>query len=194
MVGKQVLGWVQGRVACAISVGGGWGGCGARERARGVRGQAHRVVDVATSPKKRARGSGRWWRRPRRAGDSALAGARAAARRNRAGPERAPVAVASTCRSRSTFRWLKELRPYTRAATGVTARLTLTSARYLALGCGADPPLTQSPKRVLRARRCRSRCSTCHLGYSKAGKLPNCDEAPCKLTTARRYPEKSLIF
>ena len=25
MVGKQVLGWVQGGVACAISVGGGWG-------------------------------------------------------------------------------------------------------------------------------------------------------------------------
>ena len=69
MVGKQVLGWVQGGVACAISVGGGWGGCGARERARRVRGQAHRVVDVAISPPKRSRG--RWWRRPRRAGDSA---------------------------------------------------------------------------------------------------------------------------
>ena len=54
-------------------------------------------------------------------------------------------------------------------------------------GCGANRPLTQSPKRVLRARRCRSRCSTCHLGYSNAGKVPNCDEAPCKLTTARPY-------
>ena len=49
---KRVLGKLQGGVACAISVGGGWGGCGARERARGVRGQAHRVVDVATSPKR----------------------------------------------------------------------------------------------------------------------------------------------
>ena len=173
MVGKQVLGKVQGGVACGISVGGGWGGCGARERARGVRGQAHRAVDVATSPKKRARR--RRWRRPRRAGDTARAGARAAVRWNRAGPERAPAAVASTWRRGSTFRWLKELRPYTRAATGVTSRLTLTSARYLALGCGADPPLMQSPKRVLRARRCRSRCSTCHLGYSNAAKFPNCD-------------------
>ena len=144
MVGKQVLGKVQGGVACAISVGGGWGGCGARERASMVRGQAHRVVDVGPSPPKRARGS--WWRRPRRAGDTALAGARAAGRWMRAGPERAPVAASSTWSSRSTFRWLKELRPYTRAATGVTARLILTSARCLALGCGADLPLTQSPK------------------------------------------------
>ena len=30
MVSKQVLGKLQGGVACAISVGGGWGGCGAR--------------------------------------------------------------------------------------------------------------------------------------------------------------------
>ena len=53
MVGKQVLGWVQGGVACAISVGGGWGGCGARERARGVRGQAHRVVSSMSPPRRR---------------------------------------------------------------------------------------------------------------------------------------------
>ena len=184
MVSKRVLGKLQGRVACAISVGGGWGGCGARERARRVRGQAHRVVDVGPSPPKRARGS--WWRRPRRAGDTALAGARAAGRWMRAGPERAPVAASSTWSSRSTFRWLKELRPYTRAERESQHDYYLQARAAWPSGCGANRPLTQSPKRVLRARGWRSRCSTCHLGYSKAGKLPNCDKAPCKLNNFRR--------
>ena len=61
-------------------------------------------------------------------------------------------------------------------------------------GCGANRPLTQSPKRVLRARRCRSRCSTCHLGYSNAGKLPNCDKAPWKLNTATPNGQILLTF
>ena len=165
MVGKQVLGWVQGGVACAISVGGGWGGCGARERARGVRGQAHRAVDVATSPPKRARG--RWWRRPRRAGDSARAGARAAGRWNRAGPERAPVAVASTWSRGSTFRWAQGTKALDEGRTGCTARLYLQARAAWPWEAGGGRPLTQRPNEVLRPVGCRSRCSTRHLGYSK---------------------------
>ena len=110
---------------------------------------------------------------------------RAAGRWMRAGPERAPVAASSTWSSRSTFRWLKELRPYTRAERESLHDYYLQARAAWPSGCGANRPLTQSPKRVLRARGWRSRCSTCHLGYSKAGKLPNCDEAPWKLNTAR---------